>query len=87
MTTFIADDFTALGAALREIEAAKSPAKAADVPAVSVDEAHEQKPTWAGFYGISTAVGVGYDPNDFMGFNQQYQSVQDVLKAINSAAR
>ncbi len=66
MTTFIADDFASLGAALREIEAAKSAAKAADVPAESGDVApatnYHGSTTWAGTYGLSAG------STDYVGF-------------------
>ncbi len=60
MTTFIADDFASLGAALREIEAAKSPTMAADVPAESV----KGYTHWG--YTVPV-VGTTFDPLDFMG--------------------
>ncbi len=65
MTTFIADDFASLGAALREIEAAKSPTKAADVPAESVKVVstdYQGATTWAGTYGLSAG------STDYMGY-------------------
>ncbi len=72
MTTFIADDFASLGAALRKIEAAKSPTKAADVPAESGktdaeirsdwNTNYQGSTTWAGTYGLSAG------STDYMGY-------------------
>jgi hypothetical protein len=60
MTVSIINDFASLGAALKQREKAKQPAKVADVPTEPVN--NYPAPNWADIYGTTNA------PSDYLGY-------------------